>query len=195
MLLDLSTWWSGMGTFEQVYWIIALPSTLIFLILLVLTFVGGDLDDAGGPDADVAGDDGVGFQFFSLKNVVGFFTLFAWSGLACIDADQSQLVTLVVSIISGFVMMTVMASIFYFMSKLTDSGTLDMRNAVNGIGEVYLPIKKQRGGFGKVQINVQGGLRTLQAMTDDGEDLPMGTVVQVQDIINDQILLVTKSSN
>ena len=67
-----------------------------------------------------------------------------------------------------------------------------MKNAVNGIGEVYLNIPAERGGMGKVSIKVQGSLRELEAMTDDNEDLMRGSVVQVVDVINEHILLVSK---
>jgi hypothetical protein len=66
--------------------------------------------------------------------------------------------------ICGFLMMVLMASLFYFMSKLAESGTLKMKNAIGKLGEVYLMIPASRGGMGKVQLNVQGSLRTLDAI-------------------------------
>ena len=182
-----------MDTFAKIYWIMALPSSLFFLIILVTTFIAGDIDgEVGDVDADIDGDTGIGFQFFTLKNLVGFFTIFSWSGVACIDAGYGTVMTVVISSFCGLLMMTVMASIFYFMGKLTDDGTLSLDNAIGGVGEVYLTIQPKRNGFGKVQINVQGGIRTLQAMTDDDDELSSGSVVRVKEIINNQILLVTK---
>ena len=193
--MDFSSWWTGMEIFERIYWIFAIPSSIFFVGILLMTFIGGDVDgDTGGADADVETDDGIGFQFFTLKNLVGFFTVFSWSGIACIDSGFTIPLTLLVSTISGTAMIVIMATIFYFMSKLSDSGTLSLNNAIGGIGEIYLPVKANREAFGKIQINIQGGLRTLQAVTDDEQDLPVGTVVEVLDVINDQILLVTKSS-
>ncbi|HIA05643.1 MAG TPA: hypothetical protein EYN71_02860 [Flavobacteriales bacterium] len=195
MLLDFSfnSWWAETETLGRIYWMIALPSSLFFVIILVTTFIAGDVDgEVGDVDADIEGDGGIGFQFFTLKNLVGFFTIFAWTGIACIDAGYNTAITVGASAVSGLAMMTIMASIFHFMGKLSDDGTLLMQNAVGGIGEVYLTIQPKRNGFGKVQINVQGSIRTLQAMTDDEAELATGTVVRVKEIINDQILLVTK---
>ena len=90
-------------------------------------------------------------------------------------------------------MMTLMASIFYYFSKLTDSGTMSLKNAVGKIGEVYLTVGASRGNIGKISIKVQGSLRELEAITDDDEDLKMGTVIEVTDIITDNLLLITKS--
>jgi hypothetical protein len=46
--------------------------------------------------------------------------------------------------------------------------------------------------MGKVQIKVQG-LQTLDALTDNEEDIKTGGVVDVVEVINDEILLVKLS--
>jgi membrane protein implicated in regulation of membrane protease activity len=193
-LLSFTTWWADKDLFEQIYWAFAIPSTLLFMMTLIMTFVGGAITEMGDADAAIEGDEGIGFQFFTLKGLIGFFTLFSWSGLACIAGGVAPVVTVVISIVCGLLMMIILASIFYFMSKLTESGSLKLKNAIGRIGEVYIPIKAKRGAIGQIQINIQGSVRTLQALTDDEEDLGSGSVVQVNSIINDQILLVTKNS-
>ena len=135
----------------------------------------------------------MGFQFFTLKNFIGFFTIFSWAGIASLDSGYSNLTTVIISTISGLIMMTVMAGLFYLFSKLTDSGTMNINNAKGGVGEVYMRIEGGRGNIGKVLIKVQGSLRELEAITDDEDDLPMGAVINVKDVINDSILLVSKN--
>ncbi|NJM15461.1 MAG: hypothetical protein HC896_08880 [Bacteroidales bacterium] len=44
----MNNWWLTMPTQEKVFWLIALPSTIVFLFQLFLTFAGGDTDDAAG---------------------------------------------------------------------------------------------------------------------------------------------------
>jgi hypothetical protein len=85
-----------------------------------------------------------------------------------------------------------MSSIIYFMGKLSDSGTLNLNNAVGKVGSVYLTIPAKRAGLGKVQIKVQG-LQTLDAMTDYDEDIKTGALVEVISIINNEILVVRLS--
>lgn len=188
---DIS-WWEALTNFERIYWGAAIPASMFLIILIIGTLFGGDTDDMGSADSEVGTDDGLGFQFFTLKNVIGFFTLFGWSGLACIDAGYSTGVTIAVSVFCGLIMMTIMASIFFALSRMTESGTLNLSNAIGAIGEVYLPIEKERGGFGKVQVHVQGQMRTLQALTDGDQDLVVGAVVEVLGVINENILLVKK---
>ena len=191
--------WSEVGVFEQIFWIITIPATVIFLILLVLTVVGGDADADVDVDTDVDSDlssgDSIPFQFISLKNIVAFFTVFGWSGIGFINAGLASWLVILLATICGFLMMVLMATLFYFMSRLAESGTLKMKNAVGKLGEVYLVIPAKRGGMGKVQLNVQGSLRTLDAITDDLEKIPTSSIIQVLDVIDDQILLVKKQGN
>lgn len=190
----MNEWWQGLEQLEQVYWIIALISSVFFVILMIGTFISGFGADAdmSGVDAEVEGDHGIGFQFFTFKNVVGFFTIFAWSGLACIHADMSPTATIIISVISGLIMMTAMATLFYFMMKMTHSGTLVISNAVGTVGEVYLTIGKDRSSMGKIHINVQGSMRELDAMTDEDFDLKQGDIVKVIEVVSGEILLVEK---
>ncbi len=194
MMFDFTSWWNNLSTMQQIYWLVTIPATLLFLIQLVLTFIGGDLSgDTGDIDADYDADHGMGFHFITVKNMIAFFALFGWTGLAAIDSGLASFLILLISSISGLVMMLIMASIYYFMSKLNSSGTLKMKNAIGKIGNVYISIPAKKGGLGKVQVKVQGGLRTLEAMTEELEDIKTGSIIEVADVINDQILLVKKS--
>jgi hypothetical protein len=194
----MNEWWSALNSFEKTFWIIAIPASVAFLVQLVLVFIGGDLEgDFDGDtdvDAEVDADHGIPFQFFTLKNLIAFFTVFGWTGLACSDSGLSNWISILISFVSGVVMMSIMATIFYYMGKLTDSGSLDVRNALNSEGEVYLIIPGSRSGFGKVQIKVQGSLRELDAATNDESDIPTGSIVRVVEVSSNNILIVTKSS-
>ena len=193
MDFSLSEWWNSLSVIHQIYWGFAIPSTIIFLIQMIMTFIGGEMDVDGNADFDVETDHGAGFQFFTLKNFVAFFTIFSWTGIASLNAGFTTGMSILLSIFGGLSMMFVMALVFYYFSKLTDSGTLNIKNAEGGIGEVYLTIKSKRGNIGKVLIQVQSSLRELDAITDDEEDLPTGAVISVKEVLNNDILLVSKS--
>lgn len=191
----MKDFFDGMSSLEQTYWIIALIGSVIFLIIFLLTFIGGGDTDMEADATDFEADDGgVGFQFFTFKNVVAFFTIFGWSGISCIDNELSTTTTIIISTIAGLLMMTITSMLFYWMHKLAESGTLKIKNAIGAIGEVYLPIGAERSSIGKVQIKVQGSLRELEAITDEPEDLTTGTMVKVSEIVSAEILLVEKIS-
>lgn len=186
-------WFSNLEFFSKVYWSIALVGSVIFAVVMIMAFTGGDADDIGDIDSDFDGDIGAGFQFISFKNLVGFFTIFGWSGIACIDAGLGTLPTLIISFISGLIMMLIMATLFYFIYKLSDSGTLNYKNAIGTIGEVYLTIGSDRSKIGKVTVNVQGTLRELDALTDSLHELKTGTVIRVVDVTTNGILIVSQN--
>lgn len=182
----MAEWFSNLEFLSKVYWLVAIIGSLIFSVVMILAFVGGDADDI---DADVE----VGFQFISFKNLVGFFTIFGWSGIACIDSGLSTPLTIIISIISGLLMMVIMAALFFFISKLSDSGTLNYKNALDAVGEVYLTIGADRSKMGKVSISVQGTLRELDALTDSLSELKTGTIIKVVDITSNGILIVDQT--
>jgi hypothetical protein len=195
MVFLASTWWTNMVLFEKINWLIALPFSALFIIQIILTFTGGDMDDAsanGDVDSSIDNDLGIDFQFLTLKNLIAFFTIFGWTGIVCFDANLSIGISVLISTIAGTLMMTLMASILYFMSKLADSGTLNLKNAIGKTCSVYLSIPPKRSGLGKVQIQVQG-IQTLDAMTDHDEKIATGALVEVKDVINNDILLVQPS--
>jgi membrane protein implicated in regulation of membrane protease activity len=193
MFSDFPTWWDGLSPISKIYWIIAFPATLMFLIQLIMTFVGGDTDHDANLHVDHGGDvDGGGFHIFTIKNVIAFFTLFAWSGLACIEGGMNMALILFISIICGLAMMIIMAALFYYISKFSYSGTMEFKNAIDQTGSVYLSIPARKSGVGKVQVKVQGALRTLDAMSEDAEGIKTGTQIKVVEIINNNILLVKR---
>lgn len=192
----MQEWFSALSGFQQIYWGIALIASVIFIFVLISTIMGGDSDAVDGDvDVEVDGDTGIGFQFFTFKNLVAFFTIFGWSGIAFIDAGYSKGMIVLFSTICGLIMMAIMAFMIYQINKLVSSGTLKIQNAVGQVGEVYLTIGAKRSKIGKVQITVQGSLRELEALTDHNKDLERGAVVKVKETTANGILIVEQLKN
>ncbi|HZL10726.1 MAG TPA: hypothetical protein VFC65_12075 [Prolixibacteraceae bacterium] len=196
MFLSIFPVWSELDLMSQVYWVITAPATLVFFFLLILAIFGSDSDTDVQTDLDhsFADGDGIPFQLLSLKNIIGFFTMFGWSGLGFLNAGLAPWLVVILSFICGLLMMLAMASLFYFMSKLAESGNLNMKNAIGHLGEVYLTIPGERAGMGKVQLTVQGTLQTVDAITDEPEAIATSSLIEVLDVIDEQILLVKRNS-
>lgn len=184
----------GMTALQQTYWITALIGSALFAIIFIMTFIGGASDaDMAEDGTDFEADDGgVGFQFFTFKNVVAFFTIFGWTGIICIDAGLSKIAIIGISSAAGLAMMFLTSSLFFYMHKLAQSGTLKIKNAVGLIGEVYLPIGAKRSSIGKIQLKIQGSLRELEAITDNDEDLATASIIKVKSVVSGELLLVEK---
>jgi len=187
--------WQYLSLLEQVYWLVTVPSTLIFVVLLIMTIVGADVGGDVETDIDMslADGDSIPFQFLSLKNIVAFFAMFGWSGLGFLNAGFAVWLVILLSVVCGCLMVLAMAALFYFMSKLAETGSLKMKNAIGKSGEVYLTIPGRREGMGKVQLNVQESLQTLDAITDEQEPIVTSSIIEVVDVIADQILLVRRN--
>jgi hypothetical protein len=197
----MSEWWSGIPTFERVFWFFAIPFTLVFFIRLIASLMGfdssdddgdladsGDFDDGGGEGANFLAD----FRLFTLQNFLIFFTGFGWAGIFAIHAGFSPAVTVIFAFVVGTLLMITVAAMYFLINKLNESGNINLYNAVNASGRVYLPIPAQRAGTGQVQVSVQGSLREVEAMTD-GDALPTGTPIKVLAALNQEILIVEKS--
>lgn len=192
MLLSIDTWWSSMELLEKIYWAFALPFSAVFIIQMIITLIGADgenIDSTGDADFEVDSDAGIGFQFITLKNFIAFFTIFGWTGIACLDGGLSAGITISLSIVGGILMMLLMATLFYLMGKLVESGTMKMDTAIGKTATVYLRIPAKRSGTGKIQVNMQG-IRTLDAMTSNPEEIKSGSLVKIISVEADDILMV-----
>ncbi|MCF8378907.1 MAG: serine protease [Bacteroidales bacterium] len=195
MILSISDSWQGLQFIEKLYWCIALPFSLMFIIQIIITFFVGDIDTMeaeGDVDTSIEEDSGIHFQFLSIKNLIAFFTIFGWTGIACLAGGLNNGLSILISTLAGIAMMIIMASLAYFMGKLVDDGTLKVKNAIGKVASVYLRIPANRSGVGKVQVSVQG-LQTLEAMTDNDEEIKTGAIVEIVEILGNDILLVKLS--
>ena len=186
-----SAWWAALSPALKIYWAIAIPFSVFFLLQMIFSLLGGGEHPDNVVDMDVETDHGISFQFLTVKNMIGFFTIFSWTGIAGTNVGWSSGLTLVVATLSGLLMMLMMASIFYLMSKMNTSGTMKITEAVGKSGEVYLAVPAKRTSTGKIQIVVGGLLRTLDAVTDDDQNISTGRQAKVSAILDNNILLVT----
>ena len=136
---------------------------------------------------DVAGD---GFQFFNFRNIIAFFTIFGWSWLICLDNGYSNMRTIISSSVAGLETMILISFVFYWISKLAESGTLRTENAVGIVGVIYVSIAANGSKTGKAPLKTQGILQELEAITDT--DLETVSLIKVIALIIKPINLKQK---
>jgi len=193
--MDIATWWDTLSSLQKIHWGIALPSTIIFVIQLIISLTAGDsdMDAAGDHDGDFSGDHGDGMNIFSVKSILSFLMFYGWGGLAAIEKGMHVWWGVSgISLVIGTVMMLFTAWIFFMLLKLQSSGTLNIDNALGKEAEVYLTIPAKKSGNGKVQIIIQNGYKTLDAVTEDTEDIHTGSFVEVIDVVNDILVVKRK---
>lgn len=166
---------------EEIYWYVAIISTGLLGLIIILNIIGIDLDEIDF-DTDL--------DFFSFNSLVGFFCVAGWVGyLGGRTTDFEEWILLGLSILLG--LMTYVGSILILkkMKNWESSGNIDIKNAVGTVGKVYLGIPAKDEGEGQVEILIQGRLKIMRAISLS-EPMQTGDKVLVYDI-EDNKLVVT----
>lgn len=187
----MQEWWITLDLYMKVLWIITLSASLIFIVQTILTFIGMDSD--GGLDTPDSGDFNgeFPFQLFTFRNFINFFLGFGWTAILLQD-KVNGLLAIFISALVGILLVAAVMYIFYLMSRMEQSGNIDMANAVGCKGNVYLKIPANRNGEGKVQITIQGAVREYDAVTNS-EELPTGAPIVVTQVLNENVVVVAKA--
>jgi membrane protein implicated in regulation of membrane protease activity len=187
----MEEFWLSLDVFEKIMWSIAIPSTIVFIIQTVMTFVGMDTHDGVGAEFNGNEGDPSPFQLFSFRNLINFLLGFSWAGISLSGNIENEALIVVLSTIGGLLLVTVVMLIFYYMSKLGENGNIYSEDAVGKTAVVYVPISEKRSRAGKVQLSINGATCEFDALTD-GDSLKTGEPVVVKSVINNNLLLVSK---
>ena len=187
----------GLDGMDRLYMISAIIGGALFVIRILLAFVGHHGDIGGGGDIGGHGDFGAGhdgsssadFHLLSLQSLTGFFLMFGMSGLALHRGVHTGAgVSLLGALLVGCGTVLVMAKLAQLMLGLQSSGTLDLKRAVGHTGLVYLGIHGESG-VGKVQVEIANRLLTLDAMAQDRGAIKTGERVEVVEVINEMLVV------
>lgn len=186
-------WWNELLLIQQIFALIALPSTLLIVIqtVLMLIGIGGD----SGADADVDIDDGIevpddGLAIFSVRGVTSMLCITGWVAVALLETSLPQGVSIAIAIACGVATLIGMAYLMRAVYRLQSSGNIDIENCVGKIGEVYIPIPSTGNGSGKINLTVQEKFSEFTAITTSGEQLKTGAFVRVVAVSPSGVLVV-----
>lgn len=193
LILSLNDWWMTLAGLEKFFWIMAVLSSAIFLIVFVASLLGIDSDADVDLDMDVDTDVGdADFPVFSLKAVTAFFTFFSWTGVLLTGEGRSLWEIIPYSIISGLLAMALVVILLKKFADFTESGTADPLDLIFEKGDVYIPIPPNQSGRGKVHVTHNKALREMYAVTTDETPLSTGEKVRILEILPENTLLVEK---
>ena len=186
-------WWNELLLIQQIFALIALPSTLLIVIqtILMLIGIGGD----GGADADVDIEDGIelpddGLAIFSIRGVTSMLCITGWVAVALLETALPQGISIAIAILCGVATLIGMAYLMRAVYRLQSSGNIDIENCVGKIGEVYIPIPATGNGAGKVNLTVQEKFSEFTAITTAAEQLKTGAFVRVVAVGPSGVLVV-----
>lgn len=174
----------------RIFWFVALPTSLIFVIQTIMTFIGVDATD--GLDADFDGDlnhADTPFQLFSLRNLINFLLGFSWGGISFFTTIENKPLLIGVAVAIGAAFVYIFFIIIRQIQKLSEDNSFNIANAVNKTAEVYLTIPERKTGKGKVMVSVKGAFHELDAMTEY-DKIPSHTMVRIVRVVSGNVLIV-----
>ena len=201
---------------EKLYLACAVFGGILFVVRLVLQFVGGD----GGGDYDGSGDIGdihmdgdvsghvdgdlsghadggdihdayLSFKILSFQGLTAFFMMFGLVGLAMSrQSGYNDTACLAVATGAGLGTVWIIAQIFRKAGSLQASGNINLSNAVGQEGEIYLTIPAD--GTGKAKITIQDRLRIYNAIAKDKTEIRTGQRIRVVSVTPQDVLVVEK---
>ena len=178
-------WWLSLDLIQQIFALIAIPSTLILLIQTVLLLIGlgdGGEADSGALETDSDIDDassGDGLALFSIRGIVSMLAVMGWSGMALLDTALPDVVSIIIAVVLGVGMLFLMAYIMKWVSKLQASGNIEVGNAIGKVAQVYLTIPPSGEGSGKVNLTIQDKYCEFNAITTVSSRIKTGAYVRV----------------
>ena len=176
----------------RIFWFIAIPSSLIFLIQTILTFVG--MDGSEGVEVDIETDfdhDGMPFQLFSFRNLINFMLGFGWTGVSFYHLISSTYLLIFVAFGMGCLFVGVFFLVIKQIQKLAEDNSFKISLSLNKVGEVYLTIPEKKSGKGKVQVSVKGAYHELDAVTEN-EKIESGASVKIIKVEGSNLVVVER---
>lgn len=174
----------------KTFWYIAIPSSLIFIIQTIMTFIGGDVSD--GIEADFDGDltsSDAPFQLFSLRNLINFLLGFSWTGISFYKYISNPIILILISLFVGISFVILFFFIITQITKLSENNSFNLNDTLNQTAEVYLTIPEAKKGIGKVMISIKGAFHELEAISEETKKIETGSLVKIIKIENNKIVV------
>ena len=198
---NFGTWWESLSGIYRFFWTTSVISSVVFIVMVILSVIGGDSDadadadfdadgDAGG-DADMGG--GMMSYILSFKTLMAFLLGASWTGLSALYQGWSIFAIALVSVLSGILMMALMAFLLSMFVKLQHDSTLEMSNTIGASGVAYVTIPANGGTGGQVEILVNNSYKTFEAITDEATPIATEEPIVVADLLEGNVLLVRRA--
>ena len=181
---SMSGWYESLSTIEQVFWVIALISSGLFVIQVIMALIGFDAEGDGFIETD--GIDG-GFSLISFRTVLSFLVCFGWIGVVILNGGGSVLSAFFWATLAGLSAMIMVAYLLYQLIKMNESGTINVSEAINKTGEVYITIPNN--GLGQISIELSGKTMEFDAKSHQAP-IQTGSVIKVIGIEEDNVMIV-----
>jgi hypothetical protein len=183
-------WIDKLEPMLQVFWYLAIPVSLIFLLKFVFSLFSIETTEI----EDISLSDGLeiesgDFDIFTFHNLLNFLLGFSWCGISLYFSISNKTLLLLICTLCGSFFVFSFFHILKKIKSLNQNNKFEIKQALGKSAEVYLKIPESMTGKGKVILSVNGSTKELDAMTE-GNLLITGSIVHVVRIDNNEILIV-----
>lgn len=170
---------------DSIFWVCAFLGSGLFLIQLILSFLGTESEDEIDQESKE-----FDFKWLSKQALTGFLMMFGWVGLTCRkEFDLSGFSSITISLLGGFLTLLLTGLIFKGAKKLRSTGTVfNIEETIGKKAMIYQQIP--RNGTGKVLISFHQLTYEIDAISDESEDLPSFTSVQIIKKVDEKTVVV-----
>jgi len=170
--------------YTEILLYLGIITSIIFLLQNLFVFLGFDSDT----DTDADGDLDSHFAFFSFKNLVLFLAIFAWSNLSIISNGIGTLSAFFQGILYGILAVAGNILIMKFFSKFQTNVIQDYSDLIGSNCKVYLRVPPAGEGFGQIEIEHNGSIKYIKAVSDTVE-YPTGSFGKIIKVENNLVIL------
>ena len=183
---------NNLDPFLKVFWFIAIPASVIFLIQTIMTFAGVDSHDGLSADFDSDLQHGdTPFQLFTFRNLINFLLGFSWTGISFYTTVENKTLLVALSIMVGSAFVGAFFLIINQIQKLAEDNSFKIDNTLNQVASVYLTIPEKKSGRGKIQVSVKGAFHELDAVTEK-EKIESSAMVRIVKIESNSLVVVER---
>jgi membrane-bound ClpP family serine protease len=184
MLNSLTEWYLSLNGSGQFIWALAIVSSCIFLLQLILSLIGLDSDLDADIDLDGSGD----FALFSFRAIISFLVFFSWTSGLLLHKGWSFKYAIIIGFIVGFIAMAIVAYLLYKITKMEESGNINLEALVGLSAEVYIPIPEGGKATGRVTVEMDEKNMEFDAVSE--KQILTGNKVLVLKVLKNNILKV-----
>ena len=181
-------WWEDQGLVQQLFWLIAIVSSILMAILTGLSLYEMEQPAPAERQSLLA-------RIFAPRLLLSFATAFGWLAVILSYQDVSLHFILILSAAAGLAMaMLSKLLVRILLHFIPHAKPFKAEQLMERTGKVLEPIPSHRNGFGKVHLNLRDAPYELEAITAGGE-LPPGASIRVVGVIDGRVLLVEPIEN
>jgi membrane protein implicated in regulation of membrane protease activity len=139
-------------------------------------------------DTDITMDSDLSFELFSIQGLAAAIMMFGYVGMFTLSATDTEVYAVIAGGGAAATSMYGVGLMLKGISNLQADGTMKHEDAIGERGQVYSRIRTNESG--KVQVAVDGTLRTLTARAKDKTlHIDTGEFIKVIDVIGSTLIV------